>query len=237
MEAAIQAVIFDVFGTLVDWRSGVAREAGEFFARKAINLDPHRFADAWRAQYQPAMQQVRAGERGYVALDDLHLENLERVLDACEIADRFSRDEKQALNRAWEKLPAWPDVAPGLAILKRHYLIAPCSNGSIALMARLAKFARLPWDAIVGADIARAYKPGPQAYLRSVAALRLTPRSVLMVAAHNDDLAAARACGLKTAFVPRPTEHGPDQKSDLTASHGWDFVAPDVKNLADILTI
>ncbi|MDT8344435.1 MAG: haloacid dehalogenase type II [Thermohalobaculum sp.] len=233
---AIRAAIFDVFGTVVDWREGVAAAARETFAAKGIAADPHAFADAWRAEYQPAMQAVRSGARGYVALDDLHFENLGRVLARLGLADAFTEAEKWALNAAWEKLPPWPDSVAGIAATRRRMIVAPCSNGSIALMTRLARFGGLPWDCILGADVARAYKPDPLAYRRSVAALRLAPAEVVMVAAHNGDLAAARAEGLRTAFVPRAAEHGPGQTTDLGPGADWDFVAPDMLALAALLT-
>lgn len=232
-----QALIFDVFGTVVDWRSGVAREAARFFDRKGIDADPLAFADAWRGEYQPAMERIRAGGRAYVALDTLHRENLDIVLDRFGLSGRFSRSERAEFNRAWEKLPPWPDSVPGLTRLKRRFIIAPCSNGSIALMTRLAKFGGLPWDAIVGAEIARAYKPQPEVYLRSCEALALSPGEVVMVAAHNSDLAAARSCGLKTAFFTRPTEYGEAQNGDRKPVENWDHVAADIENLAEKLTV
>ena len=225
--ATPKALIFDVFGTCVDWRSSVAREV----ARHLTGVDEVDFATAWRAEYDPAMARIRDGGRGYVALDDLHLENLHRVASAFGTGIPDPED----LNRAWERLDPWPDVVPGLARLKRDRFIAPCSNGSIALMTRLARYADLPWDCILGAEIARDYKPKPGVYLASCAALRLEPDEVMMVAAHNNDLAAARGAGLKTAFVPRPTEHGPDQTTDLTAEADWDIVASDFGDLADRL--
>lgn len=223
-----KALIFDVFGTCVDWRSSVAREV----ARELPQVDALAFADAWRGEYQPAMERVRSGNRGYVALDDLHLENLLKVC-----ADfGVTCAEPQRLNRAWERLDPWPDVVQGLTALKARAIIAPCSNGSIALMTRLARHAGLPWDCILGADIARDYKPKPEVYLAACAALRLVPGQVMMVAAHNDDLAAAQAAGLKTGFVPRPTERGPGQRTDLEATAPWDVVAADFNDLAGRLS-
>lgn len=232
----IEAYIFDVFGTLVDWRNGVAAEAKRTFDGKGIEADPLAFADFWRSRYHPAMQRIRDGSRGYVQLDVLHLENLDEALEEFNIAGRFTPDEKAALNHAWEKLPPWADTVPGLTALKQHAIIAPCSNGSIALMARLAKFGALPWDAIVGADVAKMYKPQRETYLASCAALRLAPEQVMMVACHNSDLEAARAAGLKTGFFPRPQEHGPEkgrgQTKDLEASADWDIVCADMHALA-----
>ena len=221
----VQALIFDVFGTCVDWRTSVAREV----AKALPGVDPIAFAAAWRAEYQPAMERIRTGGRGYVPLDDLHMENLQFVLDGFGI----KCTDASALSRAWERLDPWPDTVPGLAALKKRHIIAPCSNGSIALMTRLAKHAGLPWDCILGADIARDYKPKAIVYQASAAALRLDPSEVAMVAAHNDDLFAARSAGLKTAFVARPTEHGPDQTTDLEPASDWDWIADDFPNLAE----
>ena len=231
----VGALLFDVFGTVVDWRSGVAREAGAFFTARRLAVDPLAFADAWRAQYQPAMEKIRSGNRGYVPLDLLHRENLDRVLADFGLDDAVEPASRDALNRAWEKLPPWPDTVSGLQAMKAQWPIAPCSNGSIALMTRLARFGGLPWDAILGAEIARDYKPRPEVYLASAAALGLAPAEVMMVAAHNEDLVAARATGLKTAFVPRPQEHGPGQTTDLEPSEDWEVVAADFNDLAEKL--
>ena len=223
----VQALIFDVFGTCVDWRISVAREV----AQHVPEVNAIAFATAWRAEYDPAMARIREGNRGYVPLDDLHLENLLRV--AADFGITLA--DPETLNHAWEKLDPWPDVSVGLAAMKDKALIAPCSNGSIALMTHLARYANLPWDCILGAEIARNYKPHPSVYLASAAALRLPPDEVVMVAAHNGDLHAARAAGLKTAFVPRPQEHGPDQTTDLTPEADWDFVATNFVDLAHLL--
>jgi 2-haloacid dehalogenase len=221
----VEALIFDVFGTCVDWRTSVAREV----AAVLPGVDATAFATAWRAEYDPAMARIREGGRGYVALDALHLENLHRV------AARFGVTAPDSLNAAWERLDPWPDVVAGLTALKRRHIIAPCSNGSIALMTRLARHGGLPWDCILGADIARDYKPKPGVYLAACAALRLDPAAVMMVAAHNDDLFAARAAGLATGFVPRPAEHGPGQTRDLAPEADWDIVAESFPALAAAL--
>ncbi len=223
----VEALIFDVFGTCVDWRSSIAREV----AAVLPDLDALEFADAWRAEYDPSMAAIREGGRGYVPLDDLHRENLEVVATRFGVTPPNPAD----LTAAWERLDPWPDVVPGLQALKHNRIIAPCSNGSIALMTRLAKYGGLPWDCILGAEIARSYKPRPQVYLASCAALRLPPDQVMMVAAHNNDLYAARQAGLKTAFVARPTECGPSQSHDLQAEGNWDIVAEDFMTLADRL--
>jgi 2-haloacid dehalogenase len=232
VSAQAEALIFDVFGTVVDWRNGVAAVCAQAFKDKQIGFDPFSFADLWRGQYQPAMERIRSGGRGYIALDILHRENLDLVLDDTGLSPRFSSAERDALAHAWEKLPPWPDSVAALTALKQRFIVAPCSNGSIALMTRLAKFGGLPWDAIVGAEIASDYKPRAVVYLASCAALGLAPSQVMMVAAHNDDLEAAAACGLQTGFFPRPLEYGPGQSSDLEASHNWTITADDMTDFA-----
>ena len=233
---AIRALLFDTFGTVVDWRSGIARDAAPFLTRHGIAADPYAFAAAWRARYQPAMEAVRAGQRPFALLDTLHRENLEGTLrDYGADPAALPAAELDDLNRAWHRLDPWPDSVPGLTRLRTRFIIAPLSNGNIALLLNMAKRADLPWDAILGAEVAQAYKPQPEAYLRTAATLALTPAECMMVAAHNNDLHAARSVGVATAFVPRPHEHGPDQTSDLTATDTWDIVAPDVLALADQL--
>lgn len=232
--APLQALVFDVFGTVVDWREGVARDLAAFFARHgAVNVDAHAVADAWRRRYQPAMEACRSGRRPFTRLDVLHRENLDAVL-AEHGVDPGSVDatELDELNRAWHRLDPWPDAVPGLLRMKARYVIAPLSNGNVALLLNMAKRAGLPWDAILGAEVAGAYKPQPAAYLRTADILGLRPEQVCLVAAHNNDLAAARACGLATAFVLRATEHGPAQSNDLAPSDRWDFIAPDFGDLA-----
>lgn len=229
----VEALFFDVFGTVVDWRSGVARESAAFLARYAPAADPAAFADAWRRRYAPAMEEVRSGRRPFVRLDLLHLENLVATLPEFGIDPvAIPPSELEALNLAWRKLDPWPDSVSGLTRLKRRFIIAPLSNGNIRLMLDLAKRAGLPWDAILGAEIAQAYKPSPEAYLRNAEALMLKPENVCLVAAHNGDLAAARPCGFRTAFIPRPMEHGPDQTTDLGPEEDWDAVANDIEDLA-----
>jgi len=229
--APLHAVLFDVFGTVVDWRSSITREVNQAVRCHGINVDAQAFADQWRALYQPAMARVRSGEMPFVSLDKLHRQNLDQVLDDLSL-DCFSEDEKTALNRAWHRLDPWPDVVSGLERLKQRYLIGTLSNGNIALIANMAKRAGLPWDVILGAEIARAYKPQPRAYLGSAEALSLMPEQCMLVAAHNDDLYAAANCGFRTAFVERPFEHGPNQESDLVAQGDYDVVAKDFLDLA-----
>jgi len=230
MRTEVRALLFDVFGTLVDWRASIARavEAAD------LEVDADAFARAWRARYQPAMQRIRSGERGFVTLDRLHRENLVETLAAfgVEGLDEAAIDR---LTFAWHRLDPWEDAVPGLTRLKSRYVVAPCSNGNVALMVDLARHAGLVWDAVLGAEPAGAYKPSPQAYLRSVAMLGLEPARCMMVAAHNDDLAAAAALGLKTAFFPRPEEHGIEAGRDLGPTGPWTFVARDLVDLAERL--
>ena len=204
----INALLFDVFGTLVDWRGGVAREARAILSPLGIQADWPAFADAWRDQYQPSMEEVRAGRLPFSKLDVLHRRNLDIVLRDFGM-DRVDETARASLNLAWHRLDAWPDVAPGLARLHEKFLLAPCSNGHIAIMANLARRNRFPWDAILGAEMARDYKPKPVVYLASAAAFDCAPEEAMMVAAHSYDLASAAACGLRTAFVARPDERGP----------------------------
>ena len=230
----IKALTFDVFGTVVDWRSSIIREMEEFGRAKGISADWTAFTDAWRGLYQPAMSKVRNGEIGWVKLDVLHRMNLDQLIDEFNI-NGLSEDEIDHINRVWHRLAPWPDVVPGLDRLKSRYILATLSNGNVALMVNLARHANLPWDAILGAEVARHYKPQPEAYRNAADLLGLNPSQCLMVAAHNDDLVAASACGLRTAFVPRPTEYGPKQTKNLKAEHEFDFVADDFLDLASQL--
>ncbi|WP_313441485.1 haloacid dehalogenase type II [Novosphingobium sp.] len=227
---------FDVFGTVVDWRSGVARAAAPFLQKYGLEVDPFTFADEWRALYQPSMQQVRSGERPWVKLDVLNRGNLETVLSRHD-ADfgRIADAEIADLNRAWERLDPWPDSVEGLTRLKHRKAIGPLSNGHIAGMLNLARFGGLPWDVITGAEVTKSYKPMPQTYLRSAEAVGLAPYEVAMVAAHNDDLRAARAAGLRTIFIRRPAEHGPHQRTDLEPEEAWDVIAETLTQAADAL--
>ena len=217
MPADIKACIFDVFGTVVDWRSSVSKDLAAFADSKGITgVDWLAFAVAWRKLYQPGMDEVRSGRRAWTVLDVLHRESLVKLIGEFALKG-LSETDVDHMNRAWHRLDPWPDAVPGLTRLKTKHVIAPCSNGNIALMVNMAKRAGLPWDCVLGAETARAYKPMPEAYLAACRMLDLKPSQVLMVAAHNGDLKAAKAQGLSTAFVPRPTEHGPGQKTDLAA--------------------
>lgn len=202
---AVDALIFDVFGTLVDWRGSIARDAPAIIGRE---IDGFAFADAWRGEYQVGMEGIRDGSRGYVKLDVLHLENLERILPRFQLED-LSAETKAELNLVWHRLSGWSDVEFGLSRLRRKFRLAPCSNGNIGLMVDLARRNNFVWDAILGADIARDYKPKPGVYLAAADALGLPPSRVMMVAAHSNDLQAAADCGLRTAHIARADEYGP----------------------------
>lgn len=204
-----RVLLFDVFGTLVDWRSSIAAQVQRSLGRLGLEVDAWAFADAWRAQYQPTMQRVRSGEWPYSKLDVLHRINLDQVLRDFGLDNQVPAAMRDDLNRAWHRLDAWPDVGPGLQALRAQALLAPCSNGNVLLMAQLARHNAWHWDAIVGADWARDYKPQPAVYKAAVAAFDLAPDEAMMVAAHGADLEAAAACGLQTAFIARPDEHGP----------------------------
>ncbi len=228
----VKALTFDVFGTVVDWRNSIAREAESLLSEDGYTVDGQAFALAWRARYQPSMEEVRAGRRPFVRLDILHRENLLDVFRefALENVPETTIDQ---LNRAWHRLTPWPDVVSGLTRLKARYIIAPLSNGNVSLMVNLAKHSGLPWDVILGAEVANAYKPDPEAYRRAATLLDLDPAACLMVAAHNSDLVAAAGTGMKTAFVARPTEYGQGQTADLSPEHDFDVVARSFDDLAD----
>ena len=229
----LRALVFDVFGTLVDWRGSIAREARELLAPRGVSAEWHGFADAWRAQYQPAMEEVRSGKIPFSKLDVLHRRNLDVVLKDFAIHD-LDEAVRVHLNLAWHRLDAWPDVAPGLQRLRERFRIAPCSNGNVSLMVDLARRNGLPWDAILGAEFARDYKPKAVVYQQAAIAFDCEPAQVLMVAAHSNDLAAAAAAGLRTAHIARPDEKGPG-RGERGPSVAVDFAARDLLDLADQL--
>lgn len=230
----IKALIFDVFGTVVDWRSSITREGEALGARKGIETDWVAFADGWRSLYDPSMARIRDGERDFVKLDVLHRENLLEMLERTGITG-LTEAEIDDFNFAWHRLDPWPDSVAGLTRLKSKFIIATQSNGNIALMVNMAKRAGLPWDTILGAEVVGHYKPEPEAYTKACDRLGLAPEQVLMTAAHNGDLVAAAACGLRTAFVARPTEYGPNQTKDVKAEHDFDYIATDFEDLASQL--
>jgi len=232
----ISALLFDVFGTVVDWRTSVIRELETFASHRRIEADWTAFADAWRARYQPSMEAVRSGEREWTILDTLHRESLDALLEEHGIRE-LSDADIHYLNEVWHRLKPWPDTVPGLTRLKARYTLATLSNGNIALLVDMAKKAGLPWDAVLGAEPARAYKPMPEAYLRTAKFLGLKPEQCMMVAAHNDDLQHAASHGMRTAFVCRPTEYGPHQSKDQEATSNWTVVTDSMEGLADALGV
>ncbi|MET0631157.1 MAG: haloacid dehalogenase type II [Xanthobacteraceae bacterium] len=226
-----KALFFDVFGTLVDWRTSIAREAELILKPLGHSLDWLVFADAWRNEYQPGMEEVRSGRIPFSKLDVLHRRNLERILPRFGISG-LSEDVMRELNLAWHRLDAWPDVPPGMARLKRRVMLAPVSNGNISLMVDLARANDLPWDAILGAEVAGDYKPKPRVYLASAEALDLEPGECMMVAAHSYDLKAAADCGLMTAHLARPDESGPGT-GETAPTVPVDMAATSLSDLAD----
>lgn len=232
-----KALAFDVFGTVVDWRAGIARDAAPALAALGrTDVDPHAFADGWRARYVPAMARVRSGERPFVVLDVLHRETLEDVLRSFAIDPAALGEAGLAdLTRAWHRLDPWPDSVAGLIRLRRLMPVVALSNGNIALMVAMARRAGLPWDAILGAEVSGHYKPDPDAYLATARMLAVEPAGLCLVAAHHSDLAAARACGLATAYVARPLEYGGRPAPDRAAAQAWDYRADSVTELADLL--
>ena len=228
-----KALFFDIFGTVVDWRSSIAREAERLLAPLGHKLDWLAFADAWRDQYQPGMEDVRSGKIPFSRLDIIHRRNLERILPRFGLSalDEALRAE---VNLAWHRLDGWADSAPGLLRLRQKFRIAPVSNGNISLMVDLARRNGFIWDAILGAEVAGDYKPKPRVYLSACEAFGFEPENCMMVAAHASDLAAAKACGLQTAFIPRPKEYGP-VKGEAHLNLPVDVVATDLLDLADRL--
>ena len=232
-----RAIAFDVFGTVVDWRSSIARAAAPVLASiDRRDIAPGAFADGWRRRYQPAMAAVREGRRDFVILDTLHRETLEALLgdlgiDPAALGDAVLAD----LVHAWHRLDTWPDSVAGLARLRRGCPVVTLSNGNIALMVDLSRHAGLTWDAILGAEVSRAYKPDPHAYLATAAMLALDPSELCLAAAHHGDLAAARACGLMTAYIDRPMEYGGRPAPDRDAAQAWDVRADGLDGLATAL--
>ena len=229
----VSALVFDVFGTLVDWCTSFPREARPILSPLGIAIDWSTFADRWREQYQPAMEEVRNGRVPFSKLDRLHRRNLDVVLKSLSM-DRVDERTRDELNLAWHRLDAWPDVRHGLARLRAKFRIAPCSNGNISIMVDLARRNNLIWDAVLGAEVARDYKPKPQVYLAAAAAFDCTPAQTMMVAAHSADLEAAAATGLCTAFIARPNEFGPG-KGESSASVPVDISVGSLTELADAL--
>jgi 2-haloacid dehalogenase len=227
----VKALSFDVFGTVVDWRGSISREGRRLGKALGVRADWTAFADAWRAGYRPAMDDVRSGRLPWTNIDGLHRRILERILDESGL-DMLSEEQKVDINRAWHRLAPWPDALRGLKRLKKRYLITTLSNGNVALLTNMAKHAGLPWDCVLSAELFHHYKPDPEAYLGAAAMLGLAPHEVMMVAAHKDDLSAAQAAGLRAAFVQRPLEFGDPAKKDLKPEKNFDVNAADFIDLA-----
>lgn len=225
----VQVLAFDVFGTVVDWRGSVAREV----ERLGLGIDGAQFADAWRRRYLPSMKQVREGKREWVNLDTLHRENLDAVLDKFGAGNRLDEAGKADLNRAWHRLDAWADSVEGLTRLKTRYVITTLSNGNVGLLTHLSKRARLPWDCILSAEVFKAYKPDPRTYLGVAQLFALAPHQVMLCAAHAEDLRAAAAQGLRTAYIDRPQEWGDEVRGDVPREDDrFDVMASDIADLA-----
>jgi 2-haloacid dehalogenase len=223
-------LVFDIFGTVVDWHGSIVRE----IQRRFPPLDADAFALAWRAGYQPAMEAVRSGGRGFVKLDTLHREILDGLLPRFGL-DHLTETERADLNRVWHRLGPWPDSVAGLTRLKSRFTICSLSNGNIGLLTEMAKGAGLPWDCVLSAEVFRAYKPDPRVYLGAAAVFDAAPGDVMMVAAHHDDLAAARDCGLQTAYIERPLEFGSAHVKDVSLVAANDWHAKSLSDLADQL--
>jgi 2-haloacid dehalogenase len=228
---AIKVVVFDTFGTVVDWRGSIVRDLSSWGAAQGLDVDWAQFADLWRGQYEPEMNRVRNGEIPWTRLDDLHAHALAGVLEKLELP-MLADSQFQHVNRVWHRLDPWPDAVQGLTRLKAKFIIGPLSNGNVALLVNMAKHAGLPWDHVFSCELFRAYKPHPDTYLGVARMMDVAPGEVMMCAAHNYDLAAARKAGLATAFVPRPTEFGSGQTTDLRPTENWDIVADDFGDLA-----
>lgn len=226
----VKALLFDVFGTVVDWRSSITAEMQQIGSRHSIDQDWEQFALDWRALYEPAMETIRSGERGYIKLDQLHRENLDQLLVRYQL-DKLDNTELDNINRIWHRLQPWPDVLPALHELRKHQVLASLSNANVALMVNMAKHSDIPFDMILGSEIAQGYKPQSKVYLQAAQMLDLAPEQCMMVAAHNYDLHKARSLGFRTAYVNRPSEYGKGQVKDLNAEEDWDIVGD---SMADV---
>jgi 2-haloacid dehalogenase len=227
----LRALVFDVFGTVVDWRSSIIREGQLLSAAKGLRVDWPAFADAWRAGYVPAMERTRAAGAAWADIDTLHRQILDSLLPRFGL-DALSEAERMHLNLAWHRLMPWPDSVGGLQRLKSRFVVGTLSNGNVSLLVDMAKNAGLPWDCVLSAELARRYKPDPEVYLMAARLLGCMPSQLMMVAAHVDDLRAAKGCGLRTAYVHRPLEFGPDAPARNARPDGFDVVAADFIDLA-----
>jgi 2-haloacid dehalogenase len=234
ISGAIKVLAFDVFGTVVDWHQGIAREIDAMRDEMQLGVSGDEFALAWRAGYKPAMQRVMSGELGWTLIDDLHRLILDELLERFGI-DHLGEEQKRHLNKAWHRLPPWPDSVEGLTRLKSRHMVCSLSNGNLGLLADMAKNAGLPWDCILSAEVFRKYKPDPATYLGVAKVFDVTPAEVMLVAAHQDDLAAARGCGLKTAYIERPAEFGADRPKDVSPNPANTLHAKSLTDLAALL--
>jgi len=228
--ADVEVLAFDVFGTVVDWHGSIRREVERSFP----GIDGSAFARAWRAGYKPAMARVMRGEQGWTLIDNLHRGILDEILPRFGLG-HLGEAQRAHLNRAWHRLDPWPDVAEGLARLRRRRLVCTLSNGNLGLLARLSHHGGLSWDCLLSAEVFRAYKPDPATYMGVARVFDVPPQRVMLVAAHHEDLAAARACGLRTAYIERPLEFGADAPKDLSPHEGNDLHCRDLGALADLL--
>ena len=234
--AMVKALTFDVFGTVVDWRSSIIGEGRELGERLGLQVDWPQLADDWRGGYGPAMQRVRSGELPWTKIDDLHRMILDELIPKHGL-ERLDEEQRDHLNRVWHRLQPWPDSVSGLTRLRTRYMLATLSNGNVALLANMAKNGGLPWDVVLSAELARQYKPDPEVYLTAADLLGLKPEEVMMVAAHERDLRASAGVGFRTAYVPRPLEYGPGRSAATPAEGSFDIVASDFNDLADKLGI
>lgn len=232
----VKAVLFDVFGTVVDWRSSLIEDLQELGRSRRITADWAALVDAWRGAYRPSMDRVRKGEQPWTALDDLHRASLTELVARFGIVG-LTDDDLDHITEFWHRLQPWRDSVAGLARLKRRFIVGSLSNGNVALQVELAKSADLPWDMIFAADMFGHYKPDPETYLGACSLLRLPPKRVMLAAAHNDDLRAAQSLDLRTAFIPRPTEYGPHQQRDIKPDGNWDVIAASIVQLAERMGI
>lgn len=229
--ADVQALTFDVFGTVVDWRSSVIRDGEKLGKAAKLDVDWAKFADRWRDGYGPAMNRVRKGDLPWTSIDNLHRMILDQLLQEFSITS-LTEEQKRDLNRVWHRLDPWPDAVKGLTRLKKKFIITTLSNGNLSLLTNMAKYAGLPWDAVLSAELFKHYKPDREVYLGAAAILDLQPAQVMMVAAHPSDLRAAAAAGLRTAYIPRPLERGPGGRMEPVGASKFDIVAQDFVDLA-----
>ncbi|OWV98330.1 haloacid dehalogenase [Rhizobium sp. R72] len=231
MTSNVKAIVFDTFGTVVDWRGSIIRDLTAWGAAEGLQIDWAGLVDRWRDRYNPQKARVRSGELPWTNLDELHFDALKAVFAEMGLAE-LDQDRMMHVNKVWHRLDGWPDASRGLHRLKSKFIIGPLSNANVAILVNMAKHADLPWDNVFSCELFQHYKPDPETYLGVCKLLYLEPGAVMMCAAHNYDLAAARSLGLKTAFIARPTEYGEGQTADLTAEQRWDYVADDLEDLA-----